>query len=943
MIPRDLQYDLPEAAYLLLLAFGIAFLWYGLWKFRLAVLERWGSGRAHPALGMMRSPWVFGVGAALLTLVWVLGVFALMQPKGNARYPIPKTDNSEEVPLRRKAHDVVYFIDASASMGVKDTRTGVTRLQAAMEVADEIASRMDGQSQALYAFTSRATKMVPATLDYLFLRLMIQQVRINEGDIAGTNLKESLKTFREAFLSKDEPSLKTLVILSDGGDTVLEDETGSARQQRIQEIIEELGDPQEEHLRVFTIGIGTDKGQTVPGIQEAGVTVTSRLQADVLEALAKQGRGSYYQANSYSSLDIADDLFAKISKDNQYYRDVAAGGPVDERTRIYDLYFQIPLGLALLLLTFVLLFPTTTRAMLVVFFIGIVPLEAAVSPLQREIETLVEAEHFDQALDVIEKQLSAQNPSWLHNNLLYNQGTIWLRQNDPKKALGYFLEIQTQSPVLQARLKWNIAIARYLIAKQVQTSMQEGKLEFHDYVAAIILFREARYDAQQAQEAYCNLQTKSGWSACVPSDFLTRLDQASENALVGIIKGVRLFLMDQAPLVQVLPALDYSLYDSQFELKFLKDLPMDAELTKRYQALFAKEQETWMPLWEAVAVRLGETDPAKFIEAYESYQSGLELLKQGQIKESSQALRMAQTHLETLYKSLNDANPLEGPLQKLLFGYRLALSVYPLQTLELSQLMQEQNQIAKLFPDNPYMEEAQELLHQSLEGLKKGEKETPRLFLQVASFQIRRILHTMEKHSPQEHLKFVVEAQEEAEFILHVLGERTAPNSEALLQLAEHAQQLVEASLDLFWASARESQLEGFKTKCQGQPWGTVLPLVDRGRRLSLQAGSLIPTETVSLAVIIDLQEQAQEQYRKALNQWDEAAKKEGCGGGGGEPKPEPKAPKKETPSQKEDQKPAPQPQPSTSNLLRLLKELEQDDRRPPEQKVRVPQGVKPW
>lgn len=944
LLPRDLQYHLPEAAYLLLLTLLIAYLWYALYRFREKASREWSEGVNEQSLGLLRNRWIFFLCAMALTGVWALAVVAFMQPQGNARYPIPPADANREVPLRRKAHDVIYYLDVSSSMGVKDTRTGATRLAVAQDIADEIASRMDGQSQGLYAFTSQATKIVPPTLDYLFLRLLFRQLRLNEGDVAGTDFKESLKTYQKTFLDPSAPpSLKTLIILSDGGDTTLENETGTERQQRIQEVLDELGDPREAHLRVFTIGIGSEEGKVIPGVEEGGKPVLSRLQSDLLKALASKGRGRYYAASEYSSLDIADDLFARMSRDQLYYRDVNSTGSLDERAKIYDLYFQVPLGAAIILLTFALLVPKrgSMRGLFLVLLF-LIPGEGAavIDPLQRSLEILVEAGHQEEALDLIDKQLAASESFWKRNVLLYNQGTIWLQIQEPKRALASFLEIETQSPVLSARVHWNLALARYQLAMQSLAKLKEPDAAFHDYVAALILLREARYMAQQAQDSHCKIQP----APCKPSPYLHALDQEEENVLVKVALELRQFLMRAAPMIEVLPGLDFSLYDAQFELLFLRDQPMEESLKKRYRNLFAEEQKSWMPLWTAVQFRLPEAYQSLFKQAFAHYRAGVSALTEGDVQDSLTQLQSARAALESLYTTLSEAHPLEGVLEKLLFGYRLALSIYPLQTIEIERLSQEQLQVAKRFPHDRNMQEAQALIQQALQAAKQGDSELPRLYLLAASFQIRSLLHNFKANGPKEDLQLLIEAQEEAEFVNRVIVERQLIKNAALTDLALYLQNLVHDVLKQFWLKVAQEQNEGFKTKCQGQPWETVLPLIERGSRLSKQAGELLQESKIATSTVIAVQEQAQQQYRKALSVWDEAAKQQGCGGGA-QAKPEPKAPSQETPSKKEEKGETPQPkeQPGASNLLRLLNELEQDDRQPPEQKVRVPQGVKPW
>lgn len=950
MIPRDLMYQFPQAGYLLVFFFVIAYLWVSLSHFRQRALATWAQGVVKASLGAMRSNWIYAICGFCLASAWILVVLALMQPAGNARYPQEQPPGAgEEAPLKRKSHDVVFLLDASASMTVKDTRTGTSRLEVAKELADEIASRMEGQALALYAFTTKATKIVPATLDYLFLRLMIRQVQINEGDIPGTDLEAALKDWKEATPST-VPALRTLILLSDGGDTQLESETGAQRQQRIQTILAQLGDPVKEHLRVFTIGIGSSKGATIPNMIYEGKPVVSSLQADVLEALSKAGRGNFYLASEYSALDIADDIHAWMGKDNPYYRDVSAFGQPSEEDRIYDLFYQIPLGIGILLLGVALLLPRSIQKIFLCIALAMPSLTfglGTIDPVQRSIQTSIEIGHYDAALETIESLLATPElPNWKRNILFYNQGTIYLMVNDPKKSLSSFLQVNKPNSILNARLQWNTAVAKYKLATAYDADLfSNPDMAFHDYIKAFIFLREARYQAKDAQKSYCDMQLETGVSPCVPSEFLNNLDQASENALMRVSIEAGNYLVSRAPLVEVIPALQRGLRDAFFELNFLMTRPMDPALKERYQTLFIEEQNSWKSLWDSATLRIGESERTAFKAAHDEYTKITALLRKGRVEDSKEAALSCEQQLHALYASLVKASPSEALLRELLFNYRMVVSIFPLQEIEIQRLSQEQAQVFALLPPNPLMEDAKMLVKRATQALGAEQQVKARLFLLAATFQIRRLTHHYRENTPKEQLDLVMDAQELAFQVNQIALEHSLSIDESIFDLMKGTQLTVDNLLEDFWALAAKAQKDGFAKDCQAQPWGTVLPIVERGRRWALQAFSMMDESNPKLKTILTRQDQALQQFREALGKWDEAAKIKGCGGADYEPKPKepPKESKAEEKNEEQEQQQQ-QPKPSTSNLLRLLQELEQDDRRPPEHKAMGPaQGSKPW
>jgi Ca-activated chloride channel family protein len=379
---RDLSYAWPEAAYLFFLVFPFLGLLWTLYLYRNKIVEMFTSAGVGESILMRRSKLFFFLKALGLNLVWVALVLALMQPRGHSRYAslsddeeqvvderlLEETDELSTVLERRKAHDLIFMLDTSASMEVKDTRTGKSRLDFAKDIIDEITSQLDGQSVALYAFTSEIAPVVPLTYDYLFLRLALRSIKVNMGDVAGTDLVESLDMVRKRHFSGQD-KITTLLILTDGGDTHLETLSGQERETQIQTILSRLGKPEENQVRVFTIGLGSAEGSVIPDLTYNGKAVTSSLDEELLNRLSEKGRGRYYSSNRFSTLSIASDLLEMIRKDDRYVEEELSNTKLlrvertlsEEREVSFDLYFQYPLAVAIVLLTFILLGPDVRK------------------------------------------------------------------------------------------------------------------------------------------------------------------------------------------------------------------------------------------------------------------------------------------------------------------------------------------------------------------------------------------------------------------------------------------------------------------------------------------------------------------------------------------------------------------------------------------------------
>ncbi|MCH9633964.1 MAG: hypothetical protein S4CHLAM7_06980 [Chlamydiae bacterium] len=274
-------------------------------------------------------------------------------------------DQDEKVIMRRRASDVIFLVDASASMEIKDTRIKTSRLDFAKEIIEEVVSKLDGQNVALYAFTSEVTPIVPPTLDYFFTRMLLRSIKINEGDVAGTDLLEALELMSKKYLSGPEKRQKVLIVLTDGGDTYLESLQDKERENHVAVILDKIAPHKENRIKVFTIGLGTEQGREVPGLAYEGKPVVSSLDSLLLSQLSEAGSGRYFFANDYSAPQISENIISLIKEDSAYIEEevipkqMLQRSVLEKKPQNEDVihYYQIPLCLAILLLGIELLMP----------------------------------------------------------------------------------------------------------------------------------------------------------------------------------------------------------------------------------------------------------------------------------------------------------------------------------------------------------------------------------------------------------------------------------------------------------------------------------------------------------------------------------------------------------------------------------------------------------
>jgi len=407
-IPPDLHFIRPYAFSLAFAVFGIIILYALLTLYRKKVLDSLNLDTEAP-----RSSLFHRLKVILLCLVWILATFAVMGPEGDAHYP-------EEETTAPAVKEAVILIDVSDSMSVSDTRIGLSRLDHAKEIADDLAAKLAGSNLALYTFTSELAQHVPPTLDALFVRLMINRLRINEGGIPGTDFLQVLEELKNSLADRRP----TIVLISDGGDTKWEILTGSEKEERLSQITEVF---REAQIPIITVGVGSDTPAAIPDVTYNGQPVFTKLRPEILQAL-----GPYYQANEFTALRLSNEIseLARRETDETIQ---------DRATQVvYTQYFQIPLFLSLMCLLAVLALPEIRRSAFLLAAMMIFPLGG------ETIETAnvyANTGFYTQAEDQYRQLLSRPLEIWQQDIVFFNLGTLYLKQGLWQQAIDEFVKI----------------------------------------------------------------------------------------------------------------------------------------------------------------------------------------------------------------------------------------------------------------------------------------------------------------------------------------------------------------------------------------------------------------------------------------------------------------------------------------------------------------------
>ena len=273
--PESLSWAWGLGAYLLLSA------WLG-----------WRMARAHRRAverpfnrqqGPFFAPWRLALKWLLLTAGLALLLLALLVPQGE-----PQKVESEQ-----SGADVVLCVDVSRSMYTQDVHPD--RLGLAKQAPGAFIDRLGGDRVGIVAFAGDAVLACPFTTDYETAHLFLDKLDGDSVPEDGTGLGPALAACLDRFAF--EPNRGRLIVLAtDGEDLAGEDTDAEARR---------CG---EASTPVFALGMGTDRGGTVPGERDAfgrvlakvyhGQPVVSRRDPSTLERVAQLSGGEYLSGDS---------------------------------------------------------------------------------------------------------------------------------------------------------------------------------------------------------------------------------------------------------------------------------------------------------------------------------------------------------------------------------------------------------------------------------------------------------------------------------------------------------------------------------------------------------------------------------------------------------------------------------------------------------------------
>ena len=220
----------------------------------------------------------------------------------------PKIGTSLET-VKREGVDIVFAIDVSKSMLAEDIAPN--RLEKAKQLTTQIINNLVSDRVGIIAYAGKAVPQLPITTDYAAAKMFLQNINTDMLSSQGTAIDEAIQLAR-SYYNDEEQTNRVLVIISDGED----------HNDLSLDVAEAAA---EEGIKIFTIGVGSEKGGPIPlkrnGIvmsykkDQDGATVITKMNKKILAEIAEEANGTYVDGKNTSDVtETISDILNKMDK-----------------------------------------------------------------------------------------------------------------------------------------------------------------------------------------------------------------------------------------------------------------------------------------------------------------------------------------------------------------------------------------------------------------------------------------------------------------------------------------------------------------------------------------------------------------------------------------------------------------------------------------------------
>lgn len=273
---------------------GLFVLAYGLYLFRIIRISR----SLHTPYGTVFIKLILRSAVLFLIIVSILG-----PTFGDARREIKSVGK-----------DIMFCVDLSKSMDAFDVPP--TRLEKIKFEMKKVVAAFNSDRLGVIIFSSEAFMQCPLTYDQNALNLFIETMNTSLVPGSGTDFGPPLKMALAKLGEEEGPGTqqksKVIVLISDGEDF------GEETKEMLQQV-------EDQGIRLFTLGVGTERGSqiTTPRggykTDPQGNPVVTKLNPSSLKDLASKTDGQYFEINE--SRNDVNKLINAINKIEGQVRD----------------------------------------------------------------------------------------------------------------------------------------------------------------------------------------------------------------------------------------------------------------------------------------------------------------------------------------------------------------------------------------------------------------------------------------------------------------------------------------------------------------------------------------------------------------------------------------------------------------------------------------------
>ena len=281
----------------LVLGMVVLFFWTALWRRKTKRL--YASAELLKRLSPDQSRFKAVLKLVVLAMAVVCFCIALVNPRVGTKLET----------VTREGVDIVFAIDVSKSMLAEDVAP--SRLEKAQQLTAQIINNLVSDRVGIIAYAGKAVPQLPITTDYAAAKMFLQNMNTDMLSSQGTAIDEAIQLSRTYFNDAEQTN-RVLVIISDGEDHK-DLNLGVAKAAA------------KEGIKIFTIGVGSEKGGPIPlkrdGVvmrykkNQKGETVITKMNSNTLTAIAEEANGLFIQGqNTKQVTEKIAEILNKLEK-----------------------------------------------------------------------------------------------------------------------------------------------------------------------------------------------------------------------------------------------------------------------------------------------------------------------------------------------------------------------------------------------------------------------------------------------------------------------------------------------------------------------------------------------------------------------------------------------------------------------------------------------------